>query len=239
MRTKSWREKMQVLLGLICRVITLGLVFFSLPVAVAAELPCAACPPMVTVPAAANGTPGWWMSRSEITFDQWQSCVAAGKCRGGQDDHGWGRGAHPVINVSWNDAQAYAEWLSGVSGHACRLPTEAELEWAAAGGTSTAFWWGNGHGDGMANCRDCNAQPIYGSRPAGSFPANPYGLHDMNGNVWEWTADCWQAGPTCAQRVIKGGSWYYYSANATVKARARNDAGQGSYNIGVRVVCAP
>lgn len=195
--------------------------------AVAAELPV-----MVAVPAPRP----LMVSRSEVTFDQWQGCVDDGACRGGQDDHGWGRGARPVINVSWEDARAYAAWLSVKAGRACRLPTEAEWEFAAAGGTATAFWWGDGHGNGMANCRDCNAAPIYGSKPAGSFPANPYGLVDLNGNVWEWTSDCW-AGNACTQRVIKGGSWYYYSANATVRARARNDAGQGSYNIGIRVVC--
>lgn len=231
-------EIMQVWRGLFCGVITLG-VAVSLAFRAAADSACTTCPPLVSVPAPGGGAPLWSMSRSEITFDQWQACVAGGGCPGGQDDHGWGRGNRPVINVSWNDAQAYVAWLSKASGRACRLPTEAEWEWAAAGGATTAYWWGNGHGDGMANCRDCNAQPIYGSRPAGSFPANPYGLVDMNGNVWEWTADCWQTGAACPQRVIKGGSWYYYSANAKVKARARNDAGQGSYNIGLRVVCTP
>lgn len=190
---------------------------------------------MVAVPTETGA--GHWFSRSEITFDQWQVCVTAGACRGGQDDHGWGRGTRPVINVNWADAHAYARWLSTVSGHSCRLPTEAEWEQAASGGSTTAYWWGDTPASGMANCRDCNPQPIYGSMPAGSFPANPYGLVDMNGNVWEWTEDCWNG--ACAQRVIKGGSWYYYSANATVRARSRNDAALGSYNIGVRVLCAP
>jgi formylglycine-generating enzyme required for sulfatase activity len=179
------------------------------------------------------------MTRSEITFDQWQVCVDAGACSGGQDDHGWGRGTRPVINVSYHDAKAYAAWLSRASGRACRLPTEAEWERAAAAGAATAYWWGGEHGTGMANCRDCNPQPIYGSTPAGSFPPNPYGLVDMNGNVWEWTEDCWQAPQGCGHRVIKGGSWYYYSTNASVRARSHNDAASGSYNIGIRVVCAP
>lgn len=92
----------------------------------------------------------------------------------------------------------------------------------------------------MANCRDCNPHPLYGTTPAGSFPANPWGLQDMNGNVWEWTADCWHGDDAaCPQRVIKGGAWYYYSANATTSARARSPAGQGSYTIGIRVVCRP
>jgi len=177
------------------------------------------------------------MSRSEITFDQWQACAAEGRCAGGKDDHGWGRGARPVINVTWGEARVYAGWLAAKSGRACRLPTEAEWEGAAAAGTSTAYWWGDGRGAGMANCRDCNAESIYGTTPAATFPPNPWGLVDMNGNVWEWTEDCWQGEGACAARVIKGGSWYYYATNATVKARARNEAAQGSYNIGIRVVC--
>ncbi|NFV79339.1 formylglycine-generating enzyme family protein [Magnetospirillum aberrantis SpK] len=206
----------------------------------AAEVWCEKCPAMVAVPPAADGATALWLSRSEITFDQWRACVDSGGCRGGQDDHGWGRENRPVINVTWDDANAYAAWLSRISGHACRLPTEAEWMHAASTGAVTAFWWGNDHGQGMANCRDCNPKPIYGSTPAGTFPANPYGLVDMNGNVWEWVEDCWQGiSGKCSQRTIKGGSWYYYSPNATTQARARNDAGQGSYNIGFRVACSP
>lgn len=218
----------------------LGLLAIAVGSAAAAERWCGECPDMVRVPADGQGRAALWVSRSELTFRQYQACVSAGSCRGGQDDHGWGRDDRPAINVSWNDARDYAAWLSLVGGRACRLPTEAEWEHAARGGAVSDFWWGNDHGEGMANCRDCNAHPIYGTTPAGRFPANPYGLVDMNGNVWEWTEDCWQSGPgPCRQRVIKGGSWYYYSANATVRARARNDAGQGSYNIGIRVVCEP
>jgi len=213
-------------------------VFLLVPaIAASAAAQCHNCPSLVDVPLQ---TGVLRFTRTEITFDQWQACVAAGACRGGQDDHGWGRGSRPVINVSWDDAQAYAAWLSGVLGAVCRLPTEAEWQEAAAAGFATAFWWGDSPRHGMANCRDCNPQPIYGSTPAGSFPANPWGLSDMNGNVWEWTADCWQPDAAqCPQRVIKGGSWYYYSANATSRARARNQPGQGSYNIGIRVVCQP
>lgn len=213
--------------------IFLAMLVFAAP----AAAQCPDCPPLVDVPLS-SGTLRF--SRAEITFDQWQACVAAGSCRGGQDDHGWGRGTRPVINVSWDDARAYAAWLSRTLGAVCRLPTEAEWEQAAAAGSGTAFWWGDTPAQGMANCRDCNSQPIYGSTPVGSFPANPWGLSDMNGNVWEWTADCWQPDAArCGQRVIKGGSWYYYSANSTTRARARNQPAQGSYNIGIRVVCEP
>lgn len=214
-----------------------GVFLAMLSFVTSAAAQCPDCPAMVDVPLSSGLLR---FTKTEVTFDQWQSCVAAGACRGGQDDHGWGRGTRPVINVSWDDARAYAAWLSRTLGAACRLPTEAEWQQAAAAGSSTAFWWGDSPGRGMANCRDCNPAPIYGTSPVGSFPANPWGLSDMNGNVWEWTADCWQADAAqCGQRVIKGGSWYYYSANATARARARNQANQGSYNIGIRVVCQP
>lgn len=181
---------------------------------------------------------GLAMTRTEITFDQWQTCVADGACPGGQDDHGWGRGDRPVINVSRNDAEIYARWLAARIGRRCRLPTEREWEAAAAAGTSTRFWWGDQVSSGMANCRDCAPKPIYGTTPAGSFPPNPWNMVDLNGNVWEWTADCWKgAGADCRQGVIKGGSWYYYSANSQTRARAGNDIHLGSYNIGIRVAC--
>lgn len=190
---------------------------------------------MVKLPPAEDGAPPLSISRSEITFDQWQACVADRACPGGQDDHGWGRGTRPIINITWGQAQAYAAWLSKRLKQPCRLPTEAEWERAARAGTTTAYWWGDQPGTGHANCRDCNAQPIYGSLPVGSYAANPWGLTDMNGNVWEWTADC--GDQSCNQKIIKGGSWYYYSANATAQARAKNDARLGSYNIGLRPVC--
>jgi formylglycine-generating enzyme required for sulfatase activity len=184
----------------------------------------------------------------EISFSDWSECVQKEKCVPIRDDHGWGKDQRPVINVSWQEAQSYVSWLSGRSGRTCRLPTESEWEVAARAGTDTPFWWGDHPGAGLANCRDCGPAPVYGTLPGGSFPPNPFGLHDMNGNVWEWTADCWSPNrdaPTgqdlkrCPNRVIKGGSWYYYSANARWDARAKNDGRLGSYNIGIRVVCEP
>mgnify|MGYP000983730905 CR=1 FL=1 len=213
------------------RVLAAGMVALACGTA-AADSPCPECPPLVELPT------GVAMTRSEVTFDQWEACVRAGGCPGGQDDHGWGRATRPVINVSWEGARRYATWLGGRLRRVCRLPTEAEWEAAAAAGTTSRFWWGDAVAEGMANCRDCGPEPVYGTLPAGSFPANPWGLVDMNGNVWEWTADCWTAdAAACRDRVIKGGSWYYFSPNARTTARARNDARLGSYNIGVRVVC--
>lgn len=182
------------------------------------------------------------IGRHEVTFDEWQKCADDGACKGGIDDHGWGRGRHPVINVSWHDANDFARWVSAKSGLACRLPSEAEWEFAARAGTATAFWWGDRAGEGMANCRGCVAgPPRYGSLEIGTFPANPWGLFDMNGNVWEWTGDCWKpshdGAANCQRRVIKGGAWYYYSPNARASSRAGNDARGGSYTIGFRLLC--
>ena len=139
-------------------------------------------------------------------------------------DEGWGRGQRPVINVSWKDANAYAAWLSEVTGSTYRLPTEAEWEYAARAGTGTAFWWGDRAEKNRANCVDCGGE--WAGRqtaPVGSFAANPWGINDVVGNVMEWVQDCWhetyEGGPTdgsawlegygtdCSQRVTRGTSW--------------------------------
>lgn len=143
----------------------------------------------------------------------------------------------PVVNVSWNDANAYARWLSERTGKTYRLLTEAEFEYAARGGTTTTYWWGDGtpsqvvenltgSGDRSPNHRSwANAFTHYsdgywGPAPVASFIANPFGLYDIGGNVSEWVADCWHdnytrapddgsawLNPGCSDRVIRGGSW--------------------------------
>ena len=160
------------------------------------------------------------ISKHEVTFKQWDICVEYGGCRSVEDE-GWGRNDRPVINVTWEDAQAYAVWLSKEMGEAFRLPSEAEWEYAARAGTETMYNWGNDRGRGLANCDGCRCDHC-GSRtsPVGSYPQNPFGLHDMHGNVWEWVADCWnesyQGAPSdgsawllrdCERRVLRGGSW--------------------------------
>ncbi|MEO5375831.1 MAG: formylglycine-generating enzyme family protein [Alphaproteobacteria bacterium] len=192
------------------------------------------------------------LATTETTFDLWEACVAGGGCAKIPDDHGWGRGRQPVINISWDEANAFTRWLSKLTGATYRLPTEAEWEYAARAGTTTAYWWGDHVGDGKANCRKCNAE--WGGRqsaPVASFPANPFGLYDLNGNVWEWVADCWtpnhKNAPTdgsaavdpkgeCRERTAKGGAWYYYEMQARPSSRARHVAGQWSYTVGFRVL---
>jgi formylglycine-generating enzyme required for sulfatase activity len=163
------------------------------------------------------------MGRSEVTFAQWDACVADGGCAYHPSDQGRGRTMLPVGEVSWRDAVAYVDWLTRVSGHKYRLPTETEWEYAARGGTATAYWWGDDLRAGFANCRGCGGDGDRQSVAAGSFPANPFGLVDTAGNVAEWVEDCWTesyrdasteavAGATapvgdCKQRIVRGGSF--------------------------------
>jgi formylglycine-generating enzyme required for sulfatase activity len=185
------------------------------------------------------------LGQSEVTFDQWAACVTDGACRGGQDDHGWGRGKRPIINITFADVHAYLAWLSAKTGRTYRLPSEDEWEWAARGGTESEYWWGSTVGEGHANCRHCGT-PWGGamSAPVGSLPANPYGLFDTAGNVWEWTATCWskkrEAPPpkTCREQVIKGGAWYYIPQQSRPVARARQSATSWSYTVGLRVAAS-
>lgn len=186
----------------------------------------------------------------EVTFDEWQSCFDDGGCARIPDDHKWGRGRRPVMNITWFETQPFVEWLSNKTGHAYRLPSEAEWEYAARAGTTTEFWWGDEVGENLANCRDCKSQwSKKGSAPVGSFAANPFGLYDVHGNEWEWMEDCWnadQAGAPvdgsarfdgqCQYRVMRSGSWYYFSKNIRSAWRFKNDARVKSYGIGMRVL---
>lgn len=162
------------------------------------------------------------VGRFEVTFDEWDGCLADGGCNGHRpSDNGWGRGRRPVINVSWNDAQAYVKWVSEKTGETYRLLSEAEWEYAARAGTTSRYAWGDDIGIGNANCDGCGSQrDNRQTAPVGSFEANALGLHDMHGNVSEWVEDSWRAnyegGPTdgttwpggdTSSRIVRGGSW--------------------------------
>jgi formylglycine-generating enzyme required for sulfatase activity len=169
------------------------------------------------------------LSKTPVTFDQWDACIADGGCNGYKpDDKGWGRGSLPVINVNSEDARAYAQWVSAKTGKPYRLPSEAEWEYAARAGTSTVYWWGDAASHDHANygAETCCTGLVLGAdrwektSPVGSFPPNPFGLMDMNGNVMQLVADCWHesyAGAPvdgsawdkegCSQRTTRGGSW--------------------------------
>ena len=206
---------------------------------------CVNCPEMVVVPGGSftMGSPSseprhsadegpqhrvsiarqFAVDRFEVTFDDWDACVADGGCNGYKpSDEGWGRGRRPVINVSWDDAKAYVAWLSKKTGKSYRLLSGSEYEYATRAGTHTAYPWGNAIGTNNANCHACGSQwDARQTAPVGSFAPNRFGLFDMVGNVREWTEDCyhntysgapangsaWIEGADCYHRVVRGGSW--------------------------------
>lgn len=161
------------------------------------------------------------VGKYEITFQEWNACVAAGACSHQPDDYGWGKGMQPVVDVSWNDAREYVGWLTKRTGKSYRLLSEAEWEYASRARTTTRYPWGDEPGTGRANF-DGSGSKWSSKQPAtvGGFAANDFGLHDMIGNVWEWTQDCWKGNykgapgdgkawesGDCGRRVVRGGSW--------------------------------
>ena len=202
----------------------------------------------VTLPAFAIGT-------SEVTFEEWDTCVDAGDCSHRPHDGKLGRDDHPVINVSWNDAQEYVQWLSQRTGEEYRLPSEAEWEYAARGGTDTRFNTGFCIGTDEANfdgerpaSRCPEGQRRKRTVPVSSFEPNAFGLHDMHGNVWEWVQDCWndsyRGAPkdgsawmsgNCDRATMHGGSWR--SRGDLVRSASRNSHAHGTRlnDLGFRV----
>jgi formylglycine-generating enzyme required for sulfatase activity len=194
------------------------------------------------------------VAKFDVTFRDWDTCVTHPypdlRCPSASDS-GYGRGPQPVINVTWDDAQNYVKWLSQMTGKPYyRLLSEAEFEYAARAWTQTAYPWGEEIGKNNANCRDCgskwdNRQPS----PVGSFAANRFGLYDMHGNVWQWTADCyhenysgapqdgsaWVVGANCNQRVVRGGSWVDLSPTLRSAHRHRNSTDFRDTRLGFRV----
>ncbi len=167
------------------------------------------------------------LGRYAVTFDKYDAfCAATGRQK--PDDAGWGRGRRPAINVSWGDASAYCAWLSGETGAAYRLPSEAEWEYAARAGTTTPFWWGRAITPDQANYNGTYAYTGGGAKgvwrqktePVDAFQPNPWGLYQVHGNVREWCQDAWndsyQGAPTdgsaweagdTSRAVLRGGSW--------------------------------
>ena len=153
------------------------------------------------------------IGKYEVTFAEWDACVEAEGCEHRPEDEGWGRGDRPVIHVSRTDAKRYARWLSERTGEEYRLPSEAEWEYAARAGTETARWWGDELGEGRVPCDGCGTRwDGRSTAPVGSFPANPWGLHDMLSNVEEWVADCWHGSheghPGDASARIESSPWW-------------------------------
>ena len=164
------------------------------------------------------------------------------------EDSGWGRGRRPVINVSWQDARNYVEWLSSETGEDYGLPTEAEWEYAARAGTTTVFSWGDGIGKDRANCKFCGSGWDSQTAPVGWYAPNAFGLYDVHGNVSEWVQDCWnwgyagapsngagRLGGDCEVRVLRGGSWFRDPWSVYSAARDRASPVGGSSDVGLRV----
>ena len=165
------------------------------------------------------------ISKYEVTFAEYDVYSQTNN-KPFPGDNGWGREDRPVVHVSWDDANAYAQWLSKTTGKKFRLPTEAEWEYAARAGSADIFWWGSNEQDakGKANCRrGClsNYSGLFGSKtaPVGNYSPNAFGLYDTAGNVSEWVQDCYQENynnapsngsarddKQCQSRVIRGGS---------------------------------
>ncbi|MBS1201611.1 MAG: hypothetical protein H6R22_120 [Chromatiaceae bacterium] len=226
---------------------------------------CNACPLMVQVPAGTylmgsdTGRPDekprhevrfarlFAIGVYETTLAEWDACLREGGCRISPESGADAR--LPASNLSWDDARAYVAWLSKKTGQAYRLPSEAEWEYAASGGKTTAFWWGNEAGKGNANCSDCGSEwDARGPAPVGSFAPNPFGLFDTHGNLWEWTMDCkndsyrgapadgsaWLRGD-CIARVLRGGSWNLGSEYMRTTRRNHYDRDVRYYLHGFRV----
>jgi formylglycine-generating enzyme required for sulfatase activity len=176
------------------------------------------------------------VGKFDITFDEWAACAEGGGCSGNPNpsDEGWGRGRHPVINVSWVDAKQYVSWLSRKTGHDYRLLTEAGWEYVARAGSTTNYPWGNAidcerasydGGPGSSCYYKTGRRKFRGTQPVGRYPPNRWGLYDMHGNVWQWCEDSWHPnyrgapedgtawqGGDDSMSILRGGAWNYGSS---------------------------
>ena len=200
----------------------------------------------------------FYISKYEVTFAEYDKfCDATGRSK--PDDEGWGRGNRPVINVSWNDATAYCQWLSQKTGQTYRLPTEAEWEYAAGGGQNSPLTKGAGGIISLTKWAGTNSESSLGSyawywdnsghktHPVGTKSPNSLGIYDMSGNVWEWCNDWYDSYPSSSQTnptgassgsisVYRGGSWFYRAANCRVANRCYYTPSNSNDFVGFRVV---
>ena len=197
------------------------------------------------------------VGKYEVTFAQWDACVADGGCGRKPNDQGWGRGRRPVINVSWDDiTKQYLPWLKRKTGKAYRLLTEAEWEYAARARSEKKYSWGNTASHEQANYGkdECCGGLVKGrdkwenTAPVGKFPANDFGLYDMHGNVWEWVQDCYKDSykgapkdgskvldTSSCLRVARGGSWVVRPQDLRSAFRSRLQPVLRNYVIGFRL----
>lgn len=193
------------------------------------------------------------IGKYEITYDEFDYFVWS-RQRAGDTELEYpatskgGRGKQPAGYMTWHEANQYAQWLGKQKSTYCRLPNEQEWEYATRAGTSTGYPWGNEARDGasgkaMANCDGCGSQwDGEQTAPVGQFPPNAFGLHDMNGNIWEMTTTHWKPEPTegeatDVQIVVRGGSFFEEPAIARSSARFSKTPTKRHYHIGFRVLC--
>ncbi len=198
--------------------------------------------------------PDFYMGKHEVTFAEYDKfCTATERAK--PNDSGWGRGDRPVVNVTWDDAVDFSLWLSKTTGRTFRLPSEAMWEYAARAGTTTKYWWGDDFGMNKARCRVCaEGEYLKKTAPVGSFPANPWGLYDTSGNVFEWTLDNyhpdykgaptngkpWYKGGDTGKKIVRGGSWTSREHHMAVSSRDWEKAHKGnSDTLGFRLVMSP
>jgi formylglycine-generating enzyme required for sulfatase activity len=191
------------------------------------------------------------IGRDAITFEDWDKCVVSGACVPITNDAGWGRGSRPLIFVSYEDVtKQYLPWLTRLTGKVYRLPTKDEWQFAALGGAGAAELKSqnvdaseecfNASGPTAGNCTDS----YNGTAPVGSFQPNGLGLNDMKGNVWVWSADCWQpftyapsAKPNdCSMRVVLGGAWSSNRNKVSAQITGWEKSSKRANSIGLRVV---
>ncbi len=184
------------------------------------------------------------MGKYEVTFSQWDACLAGGGCNGySPPDGGWGRGDRPVTGVSWEDAQAYVRWLNAqADSPGYRLPSEAEWEYAARAGQPSAYAFG---------ARVTATQATFRARqtsPVGSHAGNAFNLYDMHGNAAELVEDCYAANydlapiegvavqsDECRRRVYRGGSYNDQAPVLRAAARRSTEGNARTQAIGFRV----
>jgi formylglycine-generating enzyme required for sulfatase activity len=191
----------------------------------------------------------FYIGRREVTFEEWDACIAEGGCKQRPDDRGLGRGRRPAIDLDWDDAKGYTAWLSQKTGHTYRLPTESEWEYAARAGSTTTYPWGKTVDKDKANCIGCTTDPLRKAVDTGSFKPNAFGIYDMTGNAAEWVEDCWNDNyrgapadgsawtkPQCRERVLRGGSFNNDPRYLRSAARFKYDHDVRFYTNGFRVV---
>jgi formylglycine-generating enzyme required for sulfatase activity len=176
----------------------------------------------------------FYLAETETTWELYQLCIIDKACPNNDKDggdNGWGKGTRPVIEVSWDDiTDSFLPWLNTKTEKSYRLPTEAEWEYAARAGASTAFSWGNKIDCTKARygyiSKECGA--VASTDPVKRYAPNAFGLYDMHGNVWEYVSDCWQQPSMldiqltthkCEEYVLRGGSWLNAPHNLRSAAR--------------------